>query len=105
MQRIVVLGSYGVRVSDGEATLAGAILRPSNTTHWVHAPHCHAVPVLRCSDETTIELRPHPAVSGLRQLEGLSPIFGRLWNEQSSERKRGRDPETFDVVGCVSSNA
>ncbi|KAI0598380.1 hypothetical protein F4775DRAFT_555250 [Biscogniauxia sp. FL1348] len=80
-ERLVVLGSYGVRVDSGEVTLVGATLRPSRTVHWVDAPHCHALPVIRCSEDAVLELNPHPGADSLRQLGKLSPQFGRLWNE------------------------
>lgn len=63
----------------------GATLYPSETLHWVHAPHCHALPVLRCSERSIVEIHSHPSVSGLRRLERLSPTFGSLWNEATTE--------------------
>lgn len=80
-QRLVILGSYGIRVKSGEAAIAGATLLPSQTIHWVHAPHCHALPVLRCTEQSVIELHNHRGAPGLRNLEKLSPLFGILWNE------------------------
>lgn len=77
----MILGSYGIRVKSGEAKIAGATLQPSQTIHWVHAPHCHALPVLRCTDQSVIELHNHQGAQGLRSLEKLSPLFGVLWNE------------------------
>lgn len=81
----MILGSYGIRVKAGEVTISGAFLHPSEVIHWVHAPHCHALPVLRCSEQSVIELRSHPSASSLRSLERLSPIFGNLWNEVAAE--------------------
>ncbi|KAJ4292983.1 Polynucleotide 5'-hydroxyl-kinase grc3 [Collariella sp. IMI 366227] len=83
-ERLLILGSYGVKVREGEATVAGAILTPSDDVQWVHAPHCHAVPILRTGDETILELQPHPAARGLRQMGKLNPSFAKLWNEDDS---------------------
>ncbi|KAK3321592.1 hypothetical protein B0H66DRAFT_552134 [Apodospora peruviana] len=102
-ERIVVLGSYGIKVLDGEITIAGAILSSSDRIHWVHAPHCHALPVLRAADKSTIELRPHPAAHGMRQLSKLNPAFGKLWNEDSSQGiastgKANKTLTTFQIM-------
>ncbi|KAK3941371.1 polynucleotide 5'-hydroxyl-kinase grc3 [Diplogelasinospora grovesii] len=91
-ERLVILGSYGLKVVEGEAAIAGAILTPSDTTHWIHAPHCHALPVLRITSDSTIELHPHPAAPSLRQLGRLNPVFGRLWSESDDVS------ETFQIV-------
>ncbi|KAI1768449.1 hypothetical protein GGR53DRAFT_409928 [Hypoxylon sp. FL1150] len=82
-ERLVILGSYGVHVTLGEVTINGATLRTSEKTHWVDAPHCHALPVIRCSDDATLELLPHPSATGLRSLANISPQFRRLWNESA----------------------
>lgn len=95
-ERLVILGSYGVRLRAGCATIAGASLRPSEKIHWVHAPHCHALPVLRCSDDTTLELLPHPAAEHLRRLGELSPLFRVLWND-----KEGKRSPTFKIVRTI----
>ncbi|KAK3486665.1 uncharacterized protein B0T23DRAFT_231038 [Neurospora hispaniola] len=80
-ERLVILGSYGIKVRDGELTVAGAFLSKSDLVHWVHAPQCHALPVIRITSDATIELHPHPGARSLRQLASLNPAFGRLWNE------------------------
>ncbi|KAI3401111.1 hypothetical protein diail_257 [Diaporthe ilicicola] len=87
-ERLVILGSYGIRVKKGEASIAGATLSPSQTVHWVHAPHCHALPVLRCSEQSVIELHDHQGAHELRNMEKLSPLFGSLWNEASQATRR-----------------
>ncbi|KAK4232013.1 hypothetical protein QBC38DRAFT_506404 [Podospora fimiseda] len=83
-ERLVVLGSFGIKVEEGEATIAGATLTPLDPIQWVHAPHCHALPVLRTSEGTIIELHPHPGAQSLRQLAKLNPVFGKLWNESDA---------------------
>lgn len=82
-ERLVILGSYGIRVKSGEITLNGAMLRMSDRVHWVNAPHCHALPVLRCSDDASLELLPHPIATSLRSLGKLAPQFRKLWNESN----------------------
>lgn len=94
MQRIVLLGSYGIKVKNGEASICGASLYPSDTLQWVHAPHCHALPVLRCSENSTVEIHPHPYAHNLRNLERLSPVFGNLWNETISGQR-----QTWQILG------
>ncbi|KAL8376011.1 hypothetical protein RB595_007223 [Gaeumannomyces hyphopodioides] len=89
-ERAVILGSYGLKVQAGEVTIGGAILRAGGDIVWVHSPHCHALPVLRFPEDTTLELHPHPASTSLRRLARLSPKFERLWNEGASEAIGGR---------------
>ncbi|KAK4032349.1 hypothetical protein C8A01DRAFT_41208, partial [Parachaetomium inaequale] len=95
-ERLVILGSFGIKVREGETTFAGAILTPSDPVQWVHAPHCHAVPVLRTADETVLELQPHPAAKGLRQLAALNPAFAKLWNE--SQETTSKSSATFQII-------
>ncbi|KAI0424340.1 hypothetical protein F5Y09DRAFT_324596 [Xylaria sp. FL1042] len=100
-ERLVILGSYGVRVESGEVTISGASLRASKSTYWVHAPQSHALPVIRCTDEATLELQPCPAAQGLKNLEILSPLFRKLWwenpNPPSQEQTSGPG-ETFRIL-------
>ncbi|KAF3067364.1 Polynucleotide 5'-hydroxyl-kinase GRC3 [Daldinia childiae] len=98
-ERLVILGSYGIRVKSGEITLNGAILRISDRVHWVNAPHCHALPVIRCSNDASLELLPHPTASGLRSLGKLAPQFRKLWNESSiSSNKNSVSPYTTFLI-------
>ncbi|KAI0475649.1 hypothetical protein GGR56DRAFT_646782 [Xylariaceae sp. FL0804] len=100
-ERLVILGNYGVRVDSGEITINGATLRPSKTVYWIDAPHCHALPVIRCADSAALELRPHPGAEGLRNLGRLSPLFNRLWNEAaqpSPDTKHTVASPTFQVL-------
>ncbi|KOS17681.1 Polynucleotide 5'-hydroxyl-kinase GRC3 [Escovopsis weberi] len=102
-ERFLVLGSYGIKVLTGQVTIAGASLRPSDQIHWVHAPHCYAVPVLRTVDKSSLELHSDPSSQGLRKLERLSPLFKRLWNEAPSPADDARlgVGNTFQIV-CTS---
>lgn len=93
---MVILGSYGIKVKSGEASIYGAVLFPSDKIHWAHAPHCHALPVLRCSEKSIIELHPHPGASGLRELERVSPVFGNLWNDIG--QGRGAEKNTWQIL-------
>ena len=97
-QRLVILGSYGLTIKSGVVTLAGAILRASEKTQWIHAPRCHALPVLRCTDDATIMLQPHLAAPFLRQLGNLSPMFSRLWNEPPADSSKKESNATFQIV-------
>ncbi|KAH7324995.1 hypothetical protein B0I35DRAFT_425389 [Stachybotrys elegans] len=80
-ERFMILGSFGIRVLEGETTVLGATLRPSDQTYWIHAPHCHAIPVIRTSERTILELHNDPDSRGLRQLGQLSPLYQRIWND------------------------
>ncbi|KAK0713080.1 hypothetical protein B0T26DRAFT_832431 [Lasiosphaeria miniovina] len=101
-ERLVVHGSYGIRVRQGEATIAGAVLSASDSIYWVYAPHCHAIPVLRTTEDSIIELHPHPASKELRRLAKLSPLFGNIWNEESPtiriSEKASKADATFQII-------
>lgn len=86
-----------MRVTSGKITINGAILGNSDKVHWVDAPHCHALPVIRCSDTASLELHPNPTATDLRSLGRLSPQFRRLWNESSDEKTNAND-STFQIV-------
>lgn len=100
LQRLVILGSYGLKVTEGEVTIAGATIRHHDVVSWVSAPLCHAIPVLRTTRDTVLELRPNPAAGSLRDLEKLNPVFGRMWNDPTTEPNTSRNSgnETFRVV-------
>ncbi|KAE9572369.1 Polynucleotide 5'-hydroxyl-kinase [Colletotrichum fructicola] len=105
-ERFLVLGSYGIKVISGEVTVAGATIRPTDGIQWVHAPHCHGIPVVRCSDETTLELHPHPQAASLRKLERLSPLFRSLWNEpeETKSSKKRAAVDTYKII-CTADDA
>ncbi|KAI1187522.1 hypothetical protein F5B17DRAFT_399402 [Nemania serpens] len=99
--RLVVLGSYGIRVESGELTLYGAVLGVSNGVSWVHAPQSHALPVIRCTEDATLELHPHPGARELKALGLLSPLFRKLWSESPSSpsvEKGSKSSETFRIL-------
>ncbi|KAL2117466.1 hypothetical protein VTJ04DRAFT_7126 [Mycothermus thermophilus] len=98
-ERLVVIGSFGIRVREGEATISGAILTPADGIQWVHAPLCHAVPVIRTSEETVLEFHPHPVARGLRQLAHLNPVFGKLWEDGAREgESNSKSAATFQII-------
>ncbi|KAI0487028.1 hypothetical protein F4859DRAFT_324569 [Xylaria cf. heliscus] len=99
-ERLVLLGSYGVRVESGEATIYGAILKASQSVSWVHAPQSHALPVIRCTSDTTLELHPHPCADELKDLGLLSPLFRKVWWESpgSTSHKNTRSGDTFQIL-------
>lgn len=99
----MILGSYGLKVSEGEVTIVGAALRENMPIQFVHAPHCHALPVIRATEDTTLELSSCPEVGGLRALGRLSQVFERLWNESpqqtpSPSPKKHHGDVTFQIV-------
>ncbi|KAI6381300.1 hypothetical protein MCOR25_001234 [Pyricularia grisea] len=84
-ERLVILGSYGLTVKNGLISVAGATLQARSGVTWIHSPHCHALPVIRCSEDAILELSSHPAASSLRDLGSLSPKFEKLWNDAAGE--------------------
>ncbi|KAF3357610.1 hypothetical protein VDGD_00811 [Verticillium dahliae] len=102
-ERFLVLGSFGIRVVSGEVTIAGATLNKTDNIVWAHAAHCHAIPVLRCSEDTKIELHPHPRAIELRRLERLSPMFRSLWNELAKPGTGAKSElaSTFQIIGTA----
>ncbi|CAH0019134.1 unnamed protein product [Clonostachys rhizophaga] len=97
-ERFMVLGSFGIVLIEGELTIAGATLRPSPDLQWIHAPHCHAIPVLRTTKPTKLELHADPAAKSLRQLGRLSPLFRRIWNDPVEAPGAQRPPSTFRIL-------
>ncbi|RFU79184.1 hypothetical protein TARUN_3040 [Trichoderma arundinaceum] len=105
-ERFIVIGSFGIKVIAGEATVFGATLRPTDPIHWIHAPHCHAIPVIRTSEKVSLELYNDSNADGLRRLSRLSPLFRGIWSdskEDSTETSLGRG-RTFQIV-CSSDDA
>ncbi|KAL7820730.1 hypothetical protein V8C26DRAFT_393166 [Trichoderma gracile] len=105
-ERFIVIGSFGIKVTAGEVTIFGATLKPSGSIHWVHAPHCHAIPVIRTSEKVALELHSDPNADGLRRLSRLSPLFRGIWGESKDDTieatpGKGR---TFQIV-CSSDDA
>ncbi len=74
----------------------GSILRPSKRLFRVFAPSSHSLPVIRClaTDTESAELCLSSFEDGLRSLESLSPLFGKLWDE-------GRSPLGPEYTGLV----
>ncbi|KAJ2896963.1 Polynucleotide 5'-hydroxyl-kinase GRC3 [Zalerion maritima] len=103
-ERLVILGSYGLCVGGerGEIGLSGAILRSPTSgkprVQWVHAPHSHAVPIIRCrSSEAQVEILSHPSAPNLRQMSRLNPVFRNLWDE-SCRKSLQSTKQTFHVI-------
>ncbi|KAI9147756.1 Polynucleotide 5'-hydroxyl-kinase GRC3 [Paramyrothecium foliicola] len=105
-ERFLVLGSFGIRVLAGGITVAGATLRPSDKIYWVHAPHCHALPVLRTAENTHLELHEDSLARDLRLLGRLSPLFRKLWNDPvgDSAQRPGYRNSSYRIL-CTSEDA
>lgn len=103
MQRFVVLGSFGIKVRSGEVAVLGATLTASETIHWVHAPNCHAIPVIRTSEKTRLELHHDKADKPLLRLSSLSPLYQRIWHadDRSSEETDNSSGDTFRIVSLT----
>ncbi|KAK5995657.1 Polynucleotide 5'-hydroxyl-kinase GRC3 [Cladobotryum mycophilum] len=104
-ERFLILGNYGIRVLTGEVAVSGAIFRPSEKIHWIHAPHCHSIPVLRTPERTSLEIHNDPNFDDFRKLDRLSPLFKKIWNDldDGKESKLGTG-RTFQVI-CTSDDA
>ncbi|RGP80374.1 polynucleotide 5 -hydroxyl-kinase grc3 [Fusarium longipes] len=85
-ERFLVIGSFGIRVIQGKVTLAGATLYPSGTIEWVHAPHCHAIPVLRTVEETILELHPDNNARGIPKTPKDS-TFEFIYSSEDAPKK------------------
>ncbi|KAI0098137.1 hypothetical protein GGR51DRAFT_565852 [Nemania sp. FL0031] len=97
-ERLVIFGSYGIRVKSGEVTIYGATLGASDNVSWVHAPQSHALPVIRCSNEATLELHPHPSAQDLKALGLLSPLFRKLWWGSPNSSSPSGCSETYQIL-------
>ncbi|KAI1173792.1 hypothetical protein F4777DRAFT_421830 [Nemania sp. FL0916] len=96
-ERLVILGSYGIRIKSGEVTIYSATLGMSDSVSWVHAPRSHALPVIRCTNEATLELHPHPGAQALKSLELLSPLFAKLWWDGPGSSPGNQDTESRET--------
>ncbi|ATY65047.1 RNA processing Grc3 [Cordyceps militaris] len=105
-ERFIVLGSFGIKVLAGEVAIVGATLTASETIHWVHAPHCHALPVIRTSEKTRLELHNENADRPLFCLSSLSPLYQRIWHkpDRNSEETDSSSEDTFKIL-CTSEDA
>ncbi|KAK6582709.1 hypothetical protein PZA11_005117 [Diplocarpon coronariae] len=83
--RLVILGQYEISVRKGQVTLMGSTLQQSNRFYRVFAASSHSLPVIRClsTEVDSAEVLLRVCNSGLNLLEKLSPLFGRLWQDQS----------------------
>jgi polynucleotide 5'-hydroxyl-kinase GRC3/NOL9 len=106
----VILGQYDLSVRKGQVTLMGATLPPSKVSHHVYAPSSHALPVIRClaTDVYGADIRLRQCDNGLRSLDALSPLYGKLWNDNcgplGAEYQHilgGRKESTFQIVRCL----
>lgn len=91
----------------------GATLLPSKSSHRVYALSTHALPVIRClvTDINGANLRLRSCENGLRSLHALSPLYGRLWNDQCGplgpeyqHLVEGLEKSTFQIVGAFSTS-
>ncbi len=64
----------------------GFTLQPSSTPHQIFDPSSHSLPVIRCvsTDIDAAEIKLYQYDTGLRSIKSLSPLFGKLWNDNSS---------------------
>lgn len=106
-ERLVILGQCNLEVAEGQITILGSILKASKTKYQVYAAASHSLPVIRCPDGelNPAVLRLHQSDCGLRSLDSLSPLFGKLWNEDTRAFKSAHSrlstklgKSTFQIV-------
>ncbi|KAF7876373.1 hypothetical protein EAF04_001466 [Stromatinia cepivora] len=106
-ERLVILGQCNLEVAEGQITILGSILKASKIKYQVYAAASHSLPVIRCPDGelNPAVLRLHQADCGLRSLDSLSPLFGKLWNEDTQAFKSAHSllsaklgKSTFQIV-------
>ncbi|KAM0134936.1 hypothetical protein ACHAO1_005369 [Botrytis cinerea] len=106
-ERLVILGQCNLEVVEGQITILGSILRASKTKYSIYAATSYSLPVIRCPDGELNHavLRLHQSDSGIRSLEPLSPLFGKLWNEDTRAFKSAHShlaaklgKSTFQIV-------
>ncbi|KAG6033710.1 hypothetical protein E4U41_006843 [Claviceps citrina] len=100
-ERFIVLGCFGIRVVTGEVTIAGATLRSSEHILWVQAPHCFALPVVRTTQDSTLQFHNDANLSHLKKLGRLSPLLRRMWHEPV-EADDDAGKRSFRFVGTSS---
>ncbi|KAM3083265.1 Polynucleotide 5'-hydroxyl-kinase grc3 [Clarireedia jacksonii] len=100
-ERIVILGYCDLEIKEGQITLAGAGLKASESKYRIYAAASHSLPVIRCpgNEINPAILQLHQSDSGIRSLESLSPLFGKLWNEESQISESGFLSQLFKKVG------
>ncbi|KAK2592053.1 Polynucleotide 5'-hydroxyl-kinase grc3 [Conoideocrella luteorostrata] len=101
-ERFVVLGSFGIRVTRGEVKMAGATLRASESIFWVHAPHCLALPVIRTTQDSRLELHSDSNLIYLRKLGRLSPLLRKMWNEPADADGDAAAGRSFKFISTSS---
>lgn len=117
LQKIVILGEYGLSITRGQVTILGAILSTSQKIYDVCAPSSHSLPVIRFSSSDTdkAEICLHQRKSGLRSLMHLSPLFAGLWGNspgrlEASNSSKPQEPwklqrDSFQIVGLTAMTA
>lgn len=88
---VTCVGEYDLEVTQGVATIYGAVLYPNSGTRRVYAPSTHALPQTMARRDNTI-IRLSEAPSSLRKLERLSPLFRNIWT------KGGEETRTFALL-------
>lgn len=112
-QNLAVLGHYDLWVKRGVVSLMGAKLHPSPRLYRVYAPSTHSLPVVKCvsgvNGDAEVEIR--SCRSGIYRLRDLSPLYQRIWNDESTPSDKltfkgvsGKSKRTFSLV-CYSSHA
>jgi polynucleotide 5'-hydroxyl-kinase GRC3/NOL9 len=77
-----ILIHISVSVERGQITVMGATLQAKDR-HKFCTPSSHSLPVMRClgTEANSAKFILHQNRSGLANLSSLSPLFGKLWND------------------------
>ncbi|ESZ96791.1 hypothetical protein SBOR_2792 [Sclerotinia borealis F-4128] len=84
-ERLVILGQCNLEVTEGQITILGSFIKASKLKYQIYAAASQSLPVIRCPDDeiNPTVIRLYQSDCGIRSLESLSPLFGKLWNEDT----------------------
>lgn len=96
---VTFVGQYDLEVLRGNVLISGALLRPGSKKHRIFAPSTHALPVITAKGGVA-EILAHSTTQPLRGLAKLSPLYGRLWNDQLEQPQvnGAMQPRSFTLL-------
>ena len=81
-ETVTLVGEYDLQVIRGCVLVCGALLRPSERPSRIFAPSCHALPGITAKGGIA-DVIVLSTGKTLRGFSRLSPLYGRLWNEDA----------------------
>ncbi|KAI9834202.1 MAG: hypothetical protein M1819_003040 [Sarea resinae] len=108
-ESLAVIGEYDLEVKKGAVMFMGAPIQAGPKRYRVYAPSTHAIPRIKAisrspSDQSGTEIELHHCKHGMRHLSRLSPLFGRIWNEdpQGINNMLSVYPRSFSLLRASS---